>query len=626
MSSEVLIAASTEYGPWNPGIQAELPSALLPLSTIFRPENVFTDAASVHELRDLTGLELHELVIFRPNRLVVHELLIRVTADLSVPDGSRVEDLGINFRRMTQKILAQYVEPRMSGIVAAYDGLRHALSGVVTAELTAAFSTSAAVQRAARANSSGKVRLLDFLQPFRRDSDVSPPVEDDWQRGNRLLREWAAKAQSSESPLLRAAYGSLIRVVSAVRAKHGRMWGDAALLAQVAVGIACNEHGSEVIGQLIEPYILHAAEAEGYRLLPAQQRPVVMNTKGASASGKSTMRPLQKKLAGEIGVQWGDFAVISPDIWRKYLLDYGTLGDAYKYAGSLTGRELAIIDHKLDRYMARKAERGGMSHLLIDRFRFDSFAADSSESGSNLLTRFGDLVYMFFMITPPEETVERSWKRGLEVGRYKAVDDLLAHNVEAYAGMPNLFFTWALRENKRVHYEFLDNDVPFGEQPKTIAFGWNGEMNILDVKAMLDIDRYRKINVNATTPREVYPEGEAMAAENNTQFLMQCARTLPTVNFADRDTGRVYARLESGKIVWRDSAILEKAMKDTETSAGILAVAPAILTGTKRAREAGTQREEVVQASRFHTLGQWGRGALNGKDDPLDRRESARQS
>ncbi len=86
--------------------------------------------------------------------------------------------------------------------------------------------------------------------------------------------------------------------------------------------------------------------------------------------------------------------------------------------------------------MARKAEHAGMPHLLIDRFRFDSFAPDSSEAGSNLLTRFGREIYMFFMITPPHETVERAWRRGLEVGRYKAVDDTLAHNVEAYAGMP----------------------------------------------------------------------------------------------------------------------------------------------------------------------------------------------
>ena len=100
-----------------------------------------------------------------------------------------------------------------------------------------------------------------------------------------------------------------------------------------------------------------------------------------------------------------------------------------------------------------------MSHLLIDRFRFDSFAPDSDEAGSNLLTRFGQIVYLFFMITPPASLVERAWNRGLEVGRYKAVDDTLAHGVEAYSGMPELFFTWVARRDKRVHFEFLDNSV-----------------------------------------------------------------------------------------------------------------------------------------------------------------------
>src|ERR1019366_9930862 len=92
----------------------------------------------------------------------------------------------------------------------------------------------------------------------------------------------------------------------------------------------------------------------------------------------------------------------------------------------------------------------------------EGWARVGRQVSSKLLTRFGDLVYMFFMITPPELTVERAWKRGLKVGRYKAVEDLLAHNVEAYTGMPELFFTWALIAGKCVHYEFLDNSVAEG--------------------------------------------------------------------------------------------------------------------------------------------------------------------
>ena len=55
-----------------------------------------------------------------------------------------------------------------------------------------------------------------------------------------------------------------------------------------------------------------------------------------------------------------------------------------------------------------------------------------------------------------------------------------------------------------MHYEFLDNSVPEGTRPRTVAYGWNQEMTILDVKAMLDIDRFRKININAHAPEEVY--------------------------------------------------------------------------------------------------------------------------
>ena len=133
-------------------------------------------------------------------------------------------------------------------------------------------------------------------------------------------------------------------------------------------------------------------------------------------------------------------------------------------------------------------------------------------------------------------TVERAWTRGRKVGRYKAVEDLLAHNVEAYTGMPELFFTWALAAGKRVHYEFLDNSIPEGRPPRTVAFGWNGEMTILDIKSMLDIEKFRKINIRAKKPDEVYVD-ENLAPEGNVEFLKRCARWIPIINFADYETG-----------------------------------------------------------------------------------------
>ena len=268
----------------------------------------------------------------------------------------------------------------------------------------------------------------------------------------------------------------------------------------------------------------------------------------------------------------------------------------------MTGLDLEIVDRKLDRYMARKAEKGTMSHLLIDRFRFDSFVpeADADET-SRLLTRFGDLVYIYFVITPPDATVERAWKRGLRVGRYKAVDDLLYHNVEAFEGMPELFFTWALSKTKRVHCEFLDNSVAEGSRPRTAAFGWNGEMNILDIGCMINMDRYKKININAGNARDVYVDDE-MPPERNVDFLKKCVALIPIVNFVDQATGRVYARIENGQWCWRDEEQIAIVLEDPDVQAGLKAIGP---LGCNAA-SAAQRHSFKLDREKAHTLGAWG--------------------
>jgi hypothetical protein len=588
----------SDYGPWNPGIKSQLPPALLPLATVFRPDNVFTSVQEAHERSAFTGLEPEDVVTFRPERLVVHELLIRVTGDISVPDGPNYEDLGINFRRIAETILVRYLTPRMPELVRAYEQVRIEALKVIEAELGS--SLFASVRKPpTRSDRRGLSRLFGLVGN-RSNGQASGESVEDRERG--VLAAWQRNADAANDPVARAAYRVLLRLASAILVQHGRLPGDRTFLATLAAELTCNEYGSDLIGRLIEPHVREAAAREGYRLVPVQARPVVMNTKGASASGKSTMRPLQRKLAEQLGLCWSDFAVISPDIWRKFLLDYASLGEVAKYAATLTGHELEIIDQKLDRYMADKAERAGMSHLLIDRFRFDSFALEpDEEEGSRLLTRFGRLVYMFFMITPPEETVERAWVRGQQVGRYKAVDDLLAHNVEAYTGMPRLFFTWAGKKDKTVHYEFLDNAVPEGERPRTAAFGSDGEMNILDIGRLIDVERYKKINIDAKDARAVYPDAGALAPERNLEFLLECARRFPAINFVDPDSGRVYARVEAGMLSWADPAGLERALEDPDARAGLLALAPEAVRSGRYPRGA----PEDLDPQPLHTLGQW---------------------
>ena len=121
-----------DYGPWNPGIRSVLPTELRHLATLFRPENSFTPYPTAAELSGLTGVPPSELVALRPERLALHELLIRVTADFTVPDGSTVGDLGINFREIVRRLLQRHLTPRMGEITAAYDSVRRRCAAAST--------------------------------------------------------------------------------------------------------------------------------------------------------------------------------------------------------------------------------------------------------------------------------------------------------------------------------------------------------------------------------------------------------------------------------------------------------------------------------------------------------------
>ena len=124
------------------------------------------------------------------------------------------------------------------------------------------------------------------------------------------------------------------------------------MLAPLITGLACNVHCAELIAHRAGPLIAEAAIAEQFRPLPPQEHPIAMSTKGASAAGKSTMRSLMRSLAERMGASWSDFALLSPDIFRRELLDIDSLGQHFKYFGTFTSHELEVVDRKLDRYLA----------------------------------------------------------------------------------------------------------------------------------------------------------------------------------------------------------------------------------------------------------------------------------
>ena len=331
VSHEDRIAAAHD-GAWHPGLESELPRELLRLATIYRSENVTTSVAEALELSDYCGLPTQDLVAFRPERLIIHELLLRVTAGVAVPDGTDYEDLGRNFREIASTILDTYIAPHLDELKDLFEEVRNAASVVIARELSNLFSL-----RSKPAGDADQTSGTRWRFGRARQERQPRPRETAEQRERRIILEWSNKEQSADNRLDRSCFCALSRIATAITARRGRLFAAEQLLTDLALRLVCNDFGSEAIGDAIAPLIQEGALSEGYRPLSPQERPVIMNVKGASASGKSTMRPLQRALAKKLGFPWESFALISPDIWRKFLLDYGSLGSAYKYAGTMTG-------------------------------------------------------------------------------------------------------------------------------------------------------------------------------------------------------------------------------------------------------------------------------------------------
>jgi hypothetical protein len=538
---------------WNPGITSQIPESLKPQITLFRAENATVDYQRARELADFCGLSVNELIALRVERLVVHELLVRVTSDLTVPDGPNYEDLGINLRAMVAA-LYEYTLPEIPAMQKAFDEEQLVIRQFIESEIQTRLFKRPATADNTKSDASWLQRLFGGRVKSESPANSKPSDEP---AEVAALANWKQRIATKAPPLQVAALQALVKVVGSMMAMRGRVMNRPGLITDIATNMACNNTGSTLIATLVEPVFKVGVAAHNYRLLPVQLKPVVMNVKGASASGKSTIRPQQRQLADKLNIPWEDFALISPDYWRKYLLDYDSLDDDYKYAAMLTGQELEIVDKKLDHYMAQKAAKGEVSHLLIDRFRFDSFNVDNGghSRDSRLLSRFGHQIFLYFMITPPAETVVRAWERGQTTGRFKAVDDLLYHNIEAYTGMPDLFLSWVLSGDKQLHFEFLDNSVEKGQLPKTAAFGWNNAMTILDVELMCAVERYKKVNVDAATAADVLTDD---SAADHSGFIKRCLGTIKQVSFAESESGNIYAQLRDGKMLWWNKAAVEQ--------------------------------------------------------------------
>ena len=538
----------TAYTAWQPGIQSELPKHLRAYDSLYQPGCSSINYAQAMDLHRLTGIRAERLAAFTWQRLILHELVVRVTADIVVPEGDDEEILGRRFRGIIDTIQTTYVEPHTTQLRTAHEQLKQRVSQDVGQLLDRTILDTPEQQK----TKSGWRRWFGHT-PKR----PSVSIEEQQFNAIKQLREQGLQEQHDYQATV---YKSMYVVLSAVATHRGRLPHDRELFVRLISHHMMNDYGSRHMGRLLEPMVAAAIIGQNYQPVENTDKPILISLKGASAAGKSTLRPLLYEDMVEHDLANQNFATISPDIWRRLLLDYASLGEDFKYSGRLTSHEVNIIDGKLDRYIRAKAEHlQAIPNLLVDRFRFDSFNSKKiADVLHSTYVHYVDTMHMYFVITPPEATVERGWLRGQERGRYKSVEDFLGHSVEAYEGMPRLFFKWIAYTKPHYKYHFVDNDVPKGTAPRLVAWGDQNAMTIIDPLVLSNIDRYQKINIHAPSPAEVYPQSRDMDIANNCQFLQQCLRTLPLVKFAVSQDTLPYLQFAQNSPQITDSKVLQQ--------------------------------------------------------------------
>jgi len=548
--------SDTQYSAWNPGIESEIPPEFRHLETIYNPANVFTDLGEVTQLSVETGLSPEELIAFRPHRLVLHELIVRITADIVVREGENEEDLGIHFRDIANQIFSRHIIPALMQIEHEFDTMRTRIEDMTVAELARALTVQTAPEKS-------KPSLWSSLFKAKA-KPVKIAAQTRQEREFELVNSFKQQGLGADEELAAAVYRSLYRILGSIATTRGFIGNDPAYLQNICVRHACNYLGSREIGRKVGALVDKAIETEGYARIADAEKPILISLKGASAAGKSSLRPMLQKMMAQLGIEAHGYGTISPDIWRRMLIDYDALGDSYKYAGRFTSHEVNIIDTRLDHYIRAKADaRKSIPHLMVDRFRFDSFASEKiTRVLHRTYVRYIDTMYMYFVVTPPEATVERGWERGQVRGRYKAVEDFLGHCIEAYAGMPKLLFKWTSNRTPTYFFEFLDNSVPKGTYPTLIARGTQGRMQIYQLHSLIDIDRYQRINVLATRPEQVAAPAEQLRVANNLGFLRQCIKRFALIELIDRDSERCFLVIRHGSFEVCDAPLFRHNLAD----------------------------------------------------------------
>src|SRR5260370_19080645 len=240
------------YEPWNPGIESTLASEFVPLATVFSSANVSSSVIELKEMNSFCGLALERLSNFKRARLGLHEVLIRVMADLSVPDGEKYEDLGINFRQMTATIMGKYIAPELTAITSLFEQLKHEAADFLD-RAQGATASDIGRQEFPKSNPN---RWSRFFLPSRNKVPTRAVTRSPEHAAVVRIDVWRKKAQPTAHALERTSYQALVTTPEAILAVHGQLTNNRRPIACHALRLVCNDYGSFAVGEYLAPFFL----------------------------------------------------------------------------------------------------------------------------------------------------------------------------------------------------------------------------------------------------------------------------------------------------------------------------------------------------------------------------------
>ena len=181
-------------------------------------------------------------------------------------------------------------------------------------------------------------------------------------------------------------------------------------------------------------------------------------------------------------------------------------------------------------------------------------------------------VKMVFFVVPPEEIIERVHMRAekgnpytrMGKGRHALVSETLERYQNTLADKENeLIQTLNQGCGHDVEIKILDKDVPLGMPPKPVLIGnlGTGIIDIYDVRTLILMGKYSRINTDATCAEELY-NTHSQKIESQTEYFDHFKHISQTLNFVDKRTKTTYAAHTDGIFTVLDETLLNEKMKD----------------------------------------------------------------